>query len=212
MKAHPLHQPVLLSLQAQRPLAQPYLEGEVWAELQTPDGDTRLYPGYFAGEAGWLVKISPDQAGRWQGTLRGRPRAAFTEQTVAFTVNAGPSPKSQQPWIADRRQRWGFTTAAGDGVLPFGDTLYNLFGMLHAELPVEALLRRRKAQGFDLFRTRVQVSPYHPYTPFSTWMRSDSWCWGGSRSRRTSPASTKATLPPWTAPSRWPPAWVLDSN
>jgi hypothetical protein len=65
-------------------------------------------------------------------------------------------------------------------VFYLGDTVYNLFGMAFCSGDVAGFLRRRAAQGFNLFRVRVPVSPFHPPHGYSDWQTRRTWPWGGS--------------------------------
>ena len=75
---------------------------------------------------------------------------------------------------------WGFRFESGEPVFISGDTTYDLFGMHYCGGDVEGFLRRRKEQGFNLFRTRLHTSYFHP--PFGTfeWQTKRMWPWGGS--------------------------------
>ena len=58
--------------------------------------------------------------------------------------------------------------------------MYNLFGFAHEGADVEPFLRRRAAQGFNLLRVRVPVSPFHPPDGYNVWQTRRTWAWGGS--------------------------------
>lgn len=52
--------------------------------------------------------------------------------------------------------------------------------MAHCGVDVEAFMRRRAEQGFNLLRVRVPVSPFHPPEGYSDWQTRRTWPWGGS--------------------------------
>ncbi len=56
----------------------------------------------------------------------------------------------------------------------------NLFGMAHCGGDVDAFLKRRAEQGFNILRVRLPVSLFHPPEAYSEWQTCRTWPWGGS--------------------------------
>jgi hypothetical protein len=81
---------------------------------------------------------------------------------------------------ATPNEAWGFRFQNGEPFFAFGDTVYDLFGMHYCGGDVEGFLRRRKEQGFNLFRTRLNVSAFHPPDGDFEWQIRRMWPWGGS--------------------------------
>src|SRR5690606_36256057 len=75
---------------------------------------------------------------------------------------------------------WGFRFENGEPVFISGDTTYDLFAMQYCGGDAEGFLRRRKGQGFNLFRTRLTTSPFHLPDGDFEWQNRSCWPWGGS--------------------------------
>jgi hypothetical protein len=146
----------------------------------SPSGRSLSLPGFYDGEGTWRVRFCPDEVGSWTYSTVACPADADLEHTGAFEVveDKGRGFLKSTPGRA-----WGFCYESGEPVFLLGDTVYNLFGMAHCGGDVEGFLRRRAKQGFNLFRVRFPVSPYHPPEGYSDWQTRRTWPWGGSEQK-----------------------------
>jgi hypothetical protein len=139
-------------------------------------------PGFYDGQSEdgrgtWRVRFSPDEAGAWRYTVVTRPRDGSIAEAGTFSVTPREGPGFVK---ATPGEAWGFRNEAGEPVFLMGDTVYNLFGAAHCGMDVGAFLARRAGQGFNVFRARCQVSPFHPPDSYSDWQTRRTWPWGGS--------------------------------
>jgi len=140
-------------------------------------------PGFYAGEenglSAWRVRFNPPAAGQWTYRLATTP--PDPDLTATGTLTVLPGEQAARGFLrATPGTAWGFTYETGEPAFIFGDTVYNLFGMAHCGLDVASLLRRRAAQGFNVLRVRLPVSPFHPPDGYNTWQTRRTWPWGGS--------------------------------
>jgi hypothetical protein len=142
-----------------------------------PGGLSKRLPAFYNGENTWIVRFNPPAAGEWQFQVLSTPDDASLNQTGAFNVFDA---QSRGFLKATPGKAWGFQYESGEPVFLLGDTVYNLFGMALCDGDVEAFLRRRADQGFNLLRVRVPVSPFHPPEGYSAWQTRRTWPWGGS--------------------------------
>ncbi len=151
----------------------------VWVQMDftAPSGTVYTMPGFYDGENVWRVRFSPNEVGRWRYAVQSRPVDAGLMQAGEFEVTARETGGFLK---ATPGTAWGFSDEAGTPVFLMGDTVYNLFGAAYCGMDVASFLRRRAAQGFNLFRVRCQVSPYHPPEGYSVWQTRSTWPWGGS--------------------------------
>ena len=156
---------------------EPFVDLILDATFMAPSGRTLSMPGFYDGDNVWRVRFSPDEVGSWHYRIQTRPADAALQQEGSFTVTAveGPGFLKSTPGRA-----WGFETESGEPVFLMGDTVYNLFGAAYCGMDVTSFLRRRAEQGFNFFRARMQVSPYHPPEGYSEWQTRSTWPWGGS--------------------------------
>ena len=155
----------------------PFADVLVEAAFTSPSGRRLLQPAFYDGGGIWKVRFNPGEIGDWRYELRSRPRNDELTAEGTFTVTDRPARGFLK---ATPRDAWGFRYEAGDPVLLLGDTVYDLFGMAYNGGDIESFLRRRVAQGFNLFRTRVSVSRFHPPAGHCEWARRRTWPWGGS--------------------------------
>ena len=120
---------------------------------------------------------TPARPGVGQAQLSSRPANPDFGKAFDFEVADADAPGFLRATPGDA---WGFRFESGEPVFISGDTTYDLFGMHYCGGDVEGFLRRRKQQGFNLFRTRLHTSYFHP--PFGTfdWQTKRMWPWGGS--------------------------------
>jgi hypothetical protein len=164
-------------LQSQRPYANPFIDVLVEATFTGPSGKAFTLPGFYDGENTWRIRFNPNEAGRWRYQTFSRPANPELTEAGEFEVTAG---ESRGFLRATPGQAWGFHYESGEPVFILGDTTYNLFGMAHCGADVVPFLERRAAQGFNLLRIRVPVSPFHPPDGYNQWQNCRTWAWGGS--------------------------------
>ena len=151
---------------SQKVYRNPFADVALDATFVGPSGQTITVPGFYDGDATWRVRFSPNQVGRWTYTTTARPADLDLEIEGAFEVLEN---ETRGYLTATPGQAWCFAYESGEPVFLLGDTVYNLFGMAHCGGDVEGFLRRRAQQGFNLFRVRLPVSPYHPPEAYSEW-------------------------------------------
>ena len=154
----------------------PFLDVDVFAEFTSPNGQKYTVQGFFNGDH-WIVRFKPNMAGGWG------------YKTYSNVIN-GDFISSGQVHVelpikkgflrAIPNKNWGLWFDSDEEFLLFGDTQYNLFGVAHCGVDIRPILARRKLQGFNFLRTRIQVSPFHPGSPTSSWQNKSTWLWGGS--------------------------------
>src|SRR5690606_24940462 len=118
-------------------------------------------------------------AGTWQGQLTSRPANPDFGRSFSFTV-AESDGDVRGLLKATPGDVWGFRFENGEPVFISGDTTYDLFAMGYCGGNVEGFLKRRKAQGFNLFRTRLTTSLFHLPDGHFEWQTKSCWPWGGS--------------------------------
>lgn len=160
-----------------RVYAEPFVDVWVDATFTAPSGATYAIPGFYDGAQTWRVRFNPNEVGRWSYAIRARPTDADLIQAGEFEVTSREA-RGFLRAVPDRA--WGFAFEGGDPVFLLGDTTYNLFGAAHCDLDVAGFLRRRAEQGFDFFRVRCAVSPFHGPDAYSLWQTRRTWPWGGS--------------------------------
>lgn len=166
------------TLHSGRAYKEPFADVAVDVAFTAPSGRVVTMPAFYDGAGTWRVRFSPGEVGAWRYTVTARPGDPELDGAGgAFNVAGAETPGFIK---ATPDVGWGFTTEAGEPVFLMGDTTYNLFGAAHCGLDVEGFLRRRASQGFNLFRVRCQVSPYHPPEAYSDWQTRRTWPWGGS--------------------------------
>jgi hypothetical protein len=165
------------SFRSDRGYYSPFADVEVDADFTAPSGAVLTMPGFFDGDGTWRVRFNPGEAGRWTARLRSRPANPDLEAEWTFDV----TDRAHRGFLrATPQQNWGFTFEDGTPAFLSGDTTYDLFGMDYCGGNVAGFLNRRKSQGFNLLRTRLNVSPFHPPAGHSTWHTKPMWPWGGS--------------------------------
>jgi hypothetical protein len=170
------------TLRSDQDYKNPFADVAVDALFTGPSGETFAMPGFYDGIHGdgahtWCVRFNPGEPGRWTYRTLSRPTDPDLDQEGTFEVVAA---EARGRLKATPGRAWGFQYESGEAVFLLGDTTYNLFGMAHCGGDVEGFLRRRAEQGFNLFRVRAQVSPFHPPEGYSAWQTRRTWPWGGS--------------------------------
>ena len=155
----------------------PFLDVALDVRFTAPDGQTCLMPAFYAGDQTWKVRFNPNREGVWSYQVLSRPQIPEWTSAGRFKVTANPSNGFLRSVPG---KYWGYEYESGEPAFLLGDTVYNLFAMDYCGGDVEAFLRRRARQGFNLLRVRVPVSPFHPPDGYSAWQTRRTWPWGGS--------------------------------
>ncbi len=159
------------------PYLQHFTDVAVDGEFVAPSGNVMRVPGFYDGGGVWRVRFNPGEAGRWTYRIAAYPENPDLTEEGEIEVTA----RETRGFLrATPGEAWGFRYENGDPAFIFGDTVYNLFGMAHCGNDVTPFLERRAAQGFNLLRVRVPVSPFHPPDGYNTWQTRRTWPWGGS--------------------------------
>jgi hypothetical protein len=168
------------ALHSERIYDNPFFDVVVEATFAGPSGQTVRIPAFYDGERTWRVRFSPGEAGRWTYQTSSVPADPALEQEGAFEA----IPSAARGFLqATPGEAWGFGFESGEPAFLLGDTTYNLFGMAHCGGNVDGFLKRRAAQGFNLFRVRLQVSSFHGPKGHSAWQTRRTWPWGGSEQK-----------------------------
>lgn len=155
----------------------PFIDVTLDVTFTAPSGKSFTLPGFYDGQDTWRVRFNPNEVGRWRYHSSSRPANAELNQEGSFEVTPNQTVGFLQ---ATPGRAWGFHYESGEPVFILGDTTYNLFGMAHCGADVAAFMQRRAAQGFNLLRVRLPVSPFHPPDGYNTWQTRRTWPWGGS--------------------------------
>jgi len=157
--------------------ANPFVDVVVEVTFTSPSGEAAIVPAFYDGEGTWRVRFNPDQVGSWTWAVLSRPRDPELERQGSFEVTCC----GERGFLrAVPGSAWGLRYESGEPCFLLGDTTYNLFGMAHCGVDVYSFLERRARQGFNLFRVRVPVSPFHPPEGYNQWQTRRTWPWGGS--------------------------------
>lgn len=165
------------AVRSAKPYDNPFLDVRLDATFALPSGEVTVVPAFYDGDGTWRVRFRPGQAGVWRYTISAWPPDPGLHAEGAFEVERSDE---RGKLCATPGQAWGFRYESGEPAFLLGDTTYNLFGMAHCGGDVQAYLRRRAGQGFNIFRVRLQVSPFHPPDGYSVWQTRGTWPWGGS--------------------------------
>lgn len=165
------------AIRSSTPYASPFADVTVVAQLSSPSGQELRMPAFHDGDGTWRIRFNPGEVGLWKLRTTSTPTDPELETEGEFSV----TPRAARGFLRSTPgEAWGFTFESREPVFIFGDTTYNLFGMAHCGIDVESFMRRRVAQGFNLLRVRVPVSPFHPPEGYSDWQTRRTWPWGGS--------------------------------
>ena len=162
---------------SEKAYAEPFIDVWLDAVFTSPSGKRCKIPAFYDGDNTWRVRFSPDEIGHWSYQLDSHPVDEDLQQSGSFHVLPHTSPGFLK---ATPGKAWGFHTESGLPVFLMGDTTYNLFGAAHCEIDIAPFLRRRAQQGFNIFRVRCHVSPFHGPNAYSEWQTRRTWPWGGS--------------------------------
>ena len=187
----------------------PFIDVTLDVVFLDPDGKEWVTPAFYDGDGTWRVRFTPRQAGTWSFAGRPLPSDVELARTGQFDVT---SDSASGTLCNVPGKGWGFEYESGKPAYLLGDTVYNLFGAAHCGLDVASFLKRRAAQGINLLRVRLPVSPFHPPQGYSHWQTRRTWPWGGSERPRALTSSTWITSIPWMRSSLRLKTWVWVSR
>ncbi len=169
------------SFQTDHRYANPFTGVTVSATFTAPSGSISSIEAFHDGDATWKVRFNPNEAGSWTWRLESTPRNPDFAQAGTFDV----LPTETRGFLTSTPgEAWGFAFESGEPVFIFGDTAYHLFGVAHDSedglAAVKRFMDRRAAQGFNLLRIRLPVSPFHPVDGYNIWQTRSLWPWRGS--------------------------------
>lgn len=165
------------SFTTQRTYHSPFADVAVDVDFTAPSGRIQRVPAFHDGSDVWKVRFNPAEAGHYRAQVTSVPANDDFAKRFEFDVDDA---ESEGFLRSTPGEGWGFARETGEPVFISGDTTYDLFGMDYCGGDVEGFLRRRKAQGFNLFRTRLHVSYFHPPAGNFEWQTKRMWPWGGS--------------------------------
>ncbi|MBC7235657.1 MAG: DUF4038 domain-containing protein [Chloroflexi bacterium] len=168
------------ALHSKREYRNPFADVRVEGVFEAPSGERAIVPGFYDGDGLWKVRFNPGVGGVWRWRILSTPRDPELEAQGELHVVLGAARGYLQ---ATPGRAWGLHFESGAPVFILGDTTYNLFGMAHCGGDVEGFMERRVAQGFNLLRVRLPVSPFHPPKGYSEWQTRRTWPWGGSEQK-----------------------------
>jgi Protein of unknown function (DUF4038)/Domain of unknown function (DUF5060)/Putative collagen-binding domain of a collagenase len=165
------------SFHSDRAYYSPFADVQVDGVFTAPGGTRITMPAFYDGSGIWRLRFNPGQVGDWRLQLTSRPHNPdlAVEATFKATANTARGTLRATPDKA-----WGYSFEDGTPFLPIGDTVYDLFGMEYCGGDIPGFLARRKEQGFNLFRTRLSISAFHPPEGDFEWQTRRMWPWGGS--------------------------------
>ena len=147
------------SFTSSRPYFSPFADVLVEGVFTGPDGRQLVMPAFYYGDGTWRLRFNPKLVGRWQVELRSRPHNPEFALQASFEATASDA---RGTLVAVPGEAWGYVYENGEPYLPFGDTVYDLFGMEYCGGDVQGFVARRKQQGFNLLRIRLTSSQFHP--------------------------------------------------
>jgi hypothetical protein len=174
---HTKRQVVEWSFTTSRSYENPFADVAVDALITSPGGVTRSMPLFYDGNGEFKLRFNPGEAGTYTAQLTSRPADPDFAKSFSFDVED----RDARGFLrATPGGAWGFGYETGEPVFISGDTTYDLFAMAHCGGDAEGFLKRRKGQGFNLFRTRLTTSRFHLPDGHFEWQTKSCWPWGGS--------------------------------
>jgi hypothetical protein len=155
----------------------PFCDVAVDGIFTAPSGAVLKMPAFYDGDGTWRLRFNAGEAGSWTGRLVSRPHNAELAADFAFEVTDAEARGFLKPTPGDA---WGFRFENGEPVFISGDTTYDLFAMAYCGGNADGFLERRKAQGFNLLRTRLTTSLFHLPDGHFEWQTRSCWPFGGS--------------------------------
>ncbi len=130
------------------------------------------------GEHSWIIRWRPITAGAWSCKLESNSWLEGFEDEVELEI-AEVELNNKGILKVDNTKDWKFYFENGEPFFLLGDTMYNLFGAYSCGIDVKSILQKRKQQGVNYLRVRMQNSSFHSPV-YSSWINKDCWPWGGT--------------------------------
>ena len=155
----------------------PFTDVDVWARASAPSGKVWHVPAFHDGDGAWRLRLTPDEPGEWHLAVQANP----PDPALAGHYHLAVEPAAGRGFLrACPGEHWGFRYDDGAPALLLGDTMYNIFGAAHCGIDPRPVLERRRAQGYNLIRARLAVSPFHQPDSYNQFEGRSYWPWGGS--------------------------------
>ncbi|MEM2130072.1 MAG: DUF4038 domain-containing protein [Candidatus Bathyarchaeia archaeon] len=168
-----------LNFKSQTKYPNPFIDIVIDCEFVSPSNKKYVMPCFYDGNGTWKVRFSPNEVGEWSYKTIMAPKDLSLDASGYFMVEE-PEKHTKGFLKTCPGKYWGLMYESGEPAFIFGDTMYNLFGVAFCGLEYETVLKRRVEQGFNLIRSRLQVSPYHPPAGYNDWQTRSTWPWQGS--------------------------------
>ena len=165
------------SFKSQQPYYSPFADVQVDGIFTSPSGKKVTMPTFYDGDGTWRMRFNPGEVGDWKFHVTSRPHNPHFDVSGSFRATENHARGTLR---ATPEQGWGYSFEDGTPFLAIGDTVYDLFGMEYCGGDIPGFLARRKAQGFNLLRTRLTISAFHPPAGDFNWQTKRMWPWGGS--------------------------------
>jgi len=155
----------------------PFADVEVTGHFTSPQGTVKTMPAFYDGDGTWKLRFNPKEEGDWKIKIISRPYNPDFDLSAEFSATGS---NARGTLVLVPEKHWGFEFENGEPFFPFGDTVYDLFGMEFCGGNTRDFIARRVQQGFNLFRCRFNVSYFHPPAGDFSWQTKRMWSWGGS--------------------------------
>lgn len=169
-----------LRFQSEKTYRFPFAEVRVLADFSGPDGRRLTLRAHYDGDESWVVRFVPDAAGRWSYRLRPFPADGGLCASGEIVVEAGSKAREKGFLRAHPGDGWGLRFDGGEDLLVIGDTMYNLFGAAYCGVDIRKILVRRKAQGHNLIRVKLNPTPFQQGFKYAPWFNRPVFPWAGS--------------------------------
>ncbi len=165
------------SFESKQTYYSPFADVQVDGVFNSPSGKIIRMPAFYDGKGIWRLRFNPGEAGDWSFHLTSRPHNPDFDVSGRFSATANTARGTLR---ATPDKGWGYSFEDGTPFLAVGDTVYDLFGMEYCGGDIPGFLERRRSQGFNLLRTRLTISAFHPPAGDFNWQTRPMWPWGGS--------------------------------
>ncbi len=168
-----------LRFQSEKTYPFPFLEVKVLAEFQGPENQHMVLHAFYDGKSTWVVRFVPTLAGRWSYQLKSFPADKGLCASGEIIAERGET-REKGFLRAFPGKGWGLRFDDGEDLLVIGDTMYNLFGAAYCGVDIRKILTRRKAQGQNLIRVKMNPTPFQQGCQYASWYNREAFPWAGS--------------------------------
>ncbi len=130
------------------------------------------------GDNAWVIRWRPIVAGSWICKIASSSKLKGFQEEIELEITEEEL-FSQGSLRVNTIKEWNFCFENGEPFFLLGDTMYNLFGAYYCGVDVKSILQKRKQQGVNYLRVRMQNSSFHSPV-YSSWINKDCWPWGGT--------------------------------